>query len=190
MKTFQQFCEDACQLNELDLRSMGQSVGSAVRSRVQQTIQNPRQAITSGARFLFDPRVIAKGAVTQVLKEPLKRATGNNPILNKVIDVGSDYVAPVVKWGSALRTGALGAAVAVPGAIAYDKVIKPAAMKSGSYKNEAELKAQAFLYNPKPPKPPGTYPSGGLPEPVPVTPLTPEQKRIKLNQMRSGTSLD
>lgn len=192
MKTFKQFYQEAYQLNELDLRSMGRSAVNVVRGGVQQAIQNPRKAVVGGLKTIFDPKVIGKGAITRVVKEPIKRATGNNPILNKAIDVGADYIAPVARWGPALRTAAGGASVAIPGAIVYNKVIKPAAMRTGSYKNEAELKSQAFLYNRygQVPKPPGTYPSGGVPEPVPTKPLTPEQKRIKLNQMRSGTSLD
>lgn len=88
MKTFQQFCEDAYQLNEFNVRG--------ALTTAAKTILNPKELFKSGA----------KSAVAQIAKEPLKRATGNNPIINKAIDVGANWVAPAVRWGPAARSAA------------------------------------------------------------------------------------
>ncbi len=141
MKTFQQFCEQAYDLQELDIKS----------------------AVKTGARALLDPKTLAKGVVTQVLKGPLKKATGNNPILNKAIDVGADLVAPVVRWGPAAKAVASAIPVAVAGAAINKNIIKPAAMKTGSFRNEADFARHALTYKPygDVPAAPGTYPAGG-----------------------------
>lgn len=142
MKTFQQFCEQAYQLNEIDLKS-------AVRTR---------------ASVLLNPKVLAKGAVTGALKEPLKKATGNNPILNKAIDVGADWIAPAVRWGPAARAVAPAIPAIVAGAAINKNIITPAAMKTGRFRDEADFHRYLFSYHPSgmnhlPPA--GTYPPGG-----------------------------
>ena len=171
MKTFKQFYAEAYQLNEIDLKS-----------------------IATGARSLLNPRFLVKGAVKGTvasgLKEPLKRATGNNPLLNKAIDVGADWVAPAVRWGPAARAVAPAIPLTVAGAAINKNIIIPAAMKTGSFRNEADVARHALTYRPygDVPAPPGTYPAGGEAKPQrPTIPILNTNKPSGLLNRPKGT---
>jgi len=95
MKTFKQFCSEAYQLNEFDIKSI--------------------------------PGRFAKSAGAEIAGEVIKKASGNNPIVSKAVDVAT----------SGIGFGRL-AGPAVAGYTLGKEVLAPAAVKLAQQRRQAQ----------------------------------------------------
>ena len=107
MKTFRQFSEQAYSSYELVegpvdyLRSSikgklqdVKNIPGGLKTYASQLKQKPLRTVASTGRQVIQPSVIGKSVISQAVKEPIKKVTGNSPIVNKAIDFGADWVAP------------------------------------------------------------------------------------------------
>ena len=85
MKTFKQFCSEAYQLNEFDIKSA--------------------------------PKSLARNFGAEVAGEVIKKASGNNPIVRKAVDVATSGVGLGPVAGPAAAGIALGREVLAPAAV-------------------------------------------------------------------------
>jgi len=109
MKTFNQFYTEAYearQLTEGPLQFMGNLTGITPLVRTaQEFTKNPKAtsvALTkSFGKSLASMEVKSRAA--RALTKPVKAATGNNPTINRALDIGAEYVAPLVSTPKAIK---------------------------------------------------------------------------------------
>ena len=105
MKSFNQFCTEAYeakQLTEGPLQFMGNLTGiTPLVKGVQQFAKTPRASSVSLGKGLASMEV--KSRVARELTKPVKTITGNNPVVNRALDIGADYVAPFVPTPKAIK---------------------------------------------------------------------------------------
>jgi len=105
MKTFNQFCTEAYesrQLTEGPLQFMGNLTGiTPLVKGAQQFAKTPGASSVALGKGLASMEVKSRAA--RALTKPVKSVTGNNPVINKALDIGADYVAPFVPTPKAIK---------------------------------------------------------------------------------------
>ena len=109
MKTFNQFCTEAYearQLTEGPLQFMGNLTGiTPIIKTAQEFTKNPKATgatlTKSLGKSLASQEVKTRAA--RELTKPVKTVTGNNPVINRALDIGADYVAPFISTPKSIK---------------------------------------------------------------------------------------
>jgi hypothetical protein len=126
MKTYNQFVTEAYTINEFNVGDFARDRVKDVRQGFKDFRQNPLRSVRQGAMGLGKYEV--KSQAVQPVIRTLKRATGNKPVTNAILDTAG-LVAPSLGWRSVARA----AGPLVKPALAAGALILATPQRAGGY---------------------------------------------------------